>query len=299
MDDAEAVITGKTKGTTQSNVLDFLAQLELDWWPNLISTVAIIVAASFVKYLINHAINSFKIESAGVRLQLKVKLRNITMCIAVLMILFVWGAELHSLMISLVAIIMALVISLKELILCISGGFLRYTSKSFVVGDRIEVNGVRGIVIDQHLMTTVLLELVDNGSQLLTGKTIILPNAIFLSHHVVNENAVKYIMHTFTIVVDDSGRLEEVEKHMLKCMNDYSKPYIAEAKSLIFKRMKDHNLVHETFEPQITIKLGDGDKLNLMLRVAIKINETQNFEQFIIREMIKLKVKWKQKKELK
>ena len=36
-----------------------------------------------------------------------------------------------------------------------------------------------------------------------------------------------------------------------------------------------------------------------MLRVAIKINETQNFEQFIIREMIKLKVKWKQKKEVK
>src|SRR5690606_32112227 len=70
----------------------------------------------------------------------------------------VQSAELRTVAISIVAIAVAFVVATKELILCITGSILKMASRSFVIGDRIQVKDFRGDVIDQNLLATTILE---------------------------------------------------------------------------------------------------------------------------------------------
>lgn len=115
----------------------------------------------------------------------------------------IWLAQLQNLLLSLTAVIIAVVIATKELILCVSGFVLRTGARLYSVGDWIEVNGIRGEVVEYSLLSTTLLELEPpiNG-HVYTGRSVVLPNSLFLLHPVRNENfARNYVFHRFMLTV--------------------------------------------------------------------------------------------------
>jgi small-conductance mechanosensitive channel len=115
----------------------------------------------------------------------------------------IWLAQLQSLLLSLTAVIVAVVIATKELILCISGFVLRAGARLYSVGDWIEVNGIRGEVVEHSVLSTTLLELEPpvNG-HVYTGRSVVLPNSLLLLHPVRNENfARNYVLHRFMLTV--------------------------------------------------------------------------------------------------
>ncbi|HET8725897.1 MAG TPA: mechanosensitive ion channel family protein [Alphaproteobacteria bacterium] len=115
----------------------------------------------------------------------------------------IWLAQLQNLVLSLTAVIVAVVIATKELILCISGFVLRAGARPYSVGDWIEVNGMRGEVVDYSLLSTTLLELEPppNGHGY-TGRSVVIPNSLLLLHPVRNENfARNYVLHRFTLTM--------------------------------------------------------------------------------------------------
>jgi small-conductance mechanosensitive channel len=65
---------------------------------------------------------------------------------------------------------------------------LRTASQSFSVGDKIQIKGIRGYVIDHNLVTTSMLEIGPGKSgQMQTGNLVSIPNSMFLDGAVVNE----------------------------------------------------------------------------------------------------------------
>lgn len=113
-----------------------------------------------------------------------VLIKNIIILSAVVMIVIIWATKIAGVAISLSAFAVALVLSTKELIMCITGYILFVMSRPFNVGDLIEVNGSQGLVVDVGLLNLTLSE--TNGSQQITGKTIVLPNSILLTAVVTN-----------------------------------------------------------------------------------------------------------------
>ncbi len=73
-------------------------------------------------------------------------------------LLGIWGGALQTMLLSLTAVMLAVVIATKELLMCLSGFLLRATGRLFAVGDWIEFNGMRGEVTDHTLLSTTLLE---------------------------------------------------------------------------------------------------------------------------------------------
>lgn len=115
----------------------------------------------------------------------------------------IWLAQLQSLVLSLTAVVVAVVIATKELILCVSGFVLRAGARLYSVGDWIEVNGIRGEVVEYSVLSTTLLELEPpvNG-HVYTGRSVVLPNSLLLLHPVRNENfARNYVFHRFVLTV--------------------------------------------------------------------------------------------------
>jgi small-conductance mechanosensitive channel len=113
----------------------------------------------------------------------------------------IWAVQIQDFVLSLTAVLVAVVIATKELILCLSGFVLRTGAGSFGLGDWVEIGGQRGEVVDFSVLSTTLLELETpvNGHGY-TGRTLTIPNSVFLTTPVRNENfARNYVVHRFSL----------------------------------------------------------------------------------------------------
>ena len=115
------------------------------------------------------------------------KIRDYGRILLIMFIFFLWFAKLQTVFISLLAVAAAIVIAFKEIIMCLTGGLLIRINNYFKLGDRIEVDGVRGFVIDKSLTATKILEIgPEKNSQQTTGNIISIPNSIVLNKSLTN-----------------------------------------------------------------------------------------------------------------
>ncbi|MGV1720435.1 mechanosensitive ion channel family protein [Vibrio furnissii] len=143
---------------------------------------------------------------------------------ATLLVMFVlWQPEISQFALSVTAIAVAIVVASKEIILCFTGSIQRASSRSFRIGDWIEVGKLSGEVIEHNMMATVIQEIdLQHGQYHYTGKTATLPNSMFFSYPVKNLNFMKrYVFHNFHVVVPEFVNLypllpvmhERIEEH--------------------------------------------------------------------------------------
>lgn len=131
--------------------------------------------------------------------------KNGAFAITSLVLFALWQSEINQFALSVTAIAVAIVVASKEIILCFTGSIQRASSRSFRVGDWIEVGKITGEVIDHNMMATVIQEIdLHHGQYHYTGKTVTLPNSMFFTYAVKNLNFMKrYVYHNFSIVVPD------------------------------------------------------------------------------------------------
>ena len=130
--------------------------------------------------------------------------RNALVLVLVVGLILIWAPALRTFALSVTAFLVALVIATKELILCITGGLLRTSTGAFSVGDWVRIGELRGEVVDQSIMSVTLQELEPpTRGHRFTGRTVTLPNSVFLSTNVVNEHfSKKFVYHSVEIVID-------------------------------------------------------------------------------------------------
>lgn len=111
---------------------------------------------------------------------------NTLVLLLVIGLIMIWAPALRTFALSVTAFLVALVLATKELILCITGGLLRTSTGSFSVGDWVRIGDQRGEVIDQSILSVTLQELeTPTRGHHFTGRTITLPNSVFLTATVV------------------------------------------------------------------------------------------------------------------
>ena len=129
--------------------------------------------------------------------------RNVTMLLILLGLAMIWAAQIQTLALSMFAVAAAIVVATKELIMCLSGSILRSVTKQYSIGDYIEINGLRGRVVDINMLNTLMMQIGPNpliGQ--LSGKTLSFPNSLLLSHTVRRDNILgNYVIHTVEIPV--------------------------------------------------------------------------------------------------
>lgn len=137
-----------------------------------------------------------------VRRRWMANLRNALLLLALIGLVLIWAPQLRTFALSLTAVAVAIVIATKELILCVSGSFVRASSSAFSVGDWIEVAGTRGEVVDHNLFVTVVHEF-QPGTHSHTGRKTVLPNSLFLGQPMRNESLMReHVFHTFSLTLD-------------------------------------------------------------------------------------------------
>ena len=108
--------------------------------------------------------------------------KNGTFILMLVIVFALWRSEISEFAFSLTAIAVAIVVASKEIILCFTGSIQRASSRSFRIGDWIEVGKICGEVIEHNMMATVIQEIdLHHGQYHYTGKTATLPNSMFFT----------------------------------------------------------------------------------------------------------------------
>jgi small-conductance mechanosensitive channel len=165
-------------------------------------TLALILGLLLVRLVAGHAIRVRTDALPHLRRRWTANVRNVLFFVGLIGVIMIWAPQLRTFALSLTAVAVALVIATKELILCFSGSFLRASSRSFMVGDWIEVGGVRGEVTDHNLFVTTLHEF-ELGSFNPTGRTAVIPNSALLSQVTRNDTLTRrFAYHRFVLTID-------------------------------------------------------------------------------------------------
>lgn len=154
--------------------------------------------------------------------------RNITLLLVLFSLAFIWSAQIQTLALSMFAVAAAVVVATKELIMCLSGSILRSATQQYSVGDYIEINGLRGRVVDINLLNTLMMQVGPNplvGQ--LAGTTVSFPNSLLLSHPVRRDNILgDYVIHTVEIPVPIHLDSDEAVCRLKAVLEPLCAPYI-------------------------------------------------------------------------
>lgn len=202
--------------------------------------------------------------------------------------LLIWSNEIYSVIISFTAVAAAIAIATKEVLLCIGGGFYKTVSRPFSVGDRIEIDGVRGDVIEFGFLSTQLMEVGPGDlTHQYTGRSVNIPNSKFLTSNIINETfSTDYVLHMFSIPIPRDTDWEKHQIALLESANKECQQYIDLGIKHFHKLARRRQLDPPSIQPRVNIKIVETDQINLIVRVTVPMRIRGTIEQSILKEYL-------------
>jgi small-conductance mechanosensitive channel len=155
----------------------------------------------------------------------------------------------------------AVIIALGDLCSSFAGWFVISASRKVRVGDRVEIDGHRGDVVDIQLLRTTLLELNSwLGVDEPTGRVLVIPNSFIFKSPVLNYSTVHpFVWGKLDITVTYETPAADAEALLMRVLTEETKEEFAAAgrgKDLLEKHYgADHR---QYFEPRIHSVIADS-----------------------------------------
>lgn len=258
-------------------VIDFLLTYKF------LLTILVIVLISLIKRFVISKIRGDVAFLTEVQRKWMSRTKNGTFVLIIVILFMLWQTEINKFALSVTAIAIAIVVASKEIILCFTGSIQRASSRSFVIGDWIEVGDLCGEVIEHNLMATLIQEIdLHHGQYHYTGKTATLPNSMFFTYAVKNLNFMKrYVYHNFHITVVEFVNLyplfpelhEKIEAHC----EDFHE--VAKRYNNIIEKHAGVDLPGP--EPHIHINSGPAGEQNIHIMIFCPTERASHLEQLI------------------
>jgi len=262
----------------------FDSSIVLDSLKSLLLLLSVVIARTLIVRSIS--------KNAALTMEAKrrwvVSVRNTMVFVFLVGLVVIWAHELQAFAVSLVALAAAFVLATKELILCWSGAALRVGGKVYSVGDRIQIAGHRGVVLDHDIFTTKLLEIgPGQSSHLYTGRVTVFPNSLLFTSALVKENPNQaYGLYTLTVPLSATDEWKEAERRLLEAGKAECAPFMTEV-SRHMKLLEQQNLLEAPSpEPRVTIQLSELGRILLVLRFPAPDRGRSRIEQAILRRYL-------------
>ncbi len=257
---------------------------------NVLASALLLLGVLLLRQILMSWVRRSAIHSSDLRRRWVVQIRNGCFLLLILGLILVWATELRTFALSLAAFIVAFVLSTKELLSCLTGSFLKISSRAFAVGDRIEVGGMRGDVVDQTLLVTRIMEVGPAPhAHFYTGKIIALPNSLFLTAPIINFSLTSdYALHTFCIPLADSANWQRAEEYMQRACAEVCAPFIDAARQTLNRQAQLEELGVKAVEPSTALVVREAGKIDIAVRVPCPSEQVGRCEQDIIRRFFQL-----------
>ena len=259
-------------------ILLFEFKLSPVMW-NVVGSVITIIIFYLLDTLICKIVNR-KIEDVKKKYNARKTTFYVATFLALLTLAIVWIKDLSRLTVVLSVLGAGLVVALQELILCIAGWFVIAFRKPFDTGDRIEIGGIKGDVIDIEFLQSSLLEIGNwVGEDQSTGRVIHIPNSMVFRHGVFNYTRdFEFIWNEVKIVVTFESDWRRAREIILSHAQQEADRIKREVDRLIRRMATQYLIYYEKLTPIVYVKIvGRGVELSLRyLTEAKKRRSTQD-----------------------
>lgn len=273
----------------RDGVAEMMAVLE-SWnvTKQVFSSTALLVAFLFFRWTLILTIRQWNAPSGEEKRRWIIQVKNVSVIILAAGLFGIWATELRAFALSMVAVAAALAIATKEIIQCFLGGFYITSVKPFELGDRIEINGVRGEVIDHNFLSTVLLEIGPQADvNLLSGRQVVLPNSVFLSHPLKNQSLQQdYVLQTLRVAIAAGEKWQEVERLLLDAAQRECQSFLEPALHAMKRLAQREGLDLPRVEPRTSLQYDDFGRLHITLRFPAPLGHVTRVEQAILRSVV-------------
>ena len=200
------------------------------------------------------------------------------------------GADTDVAALSMFAVAAAIVVATKELIMCLSGSILRSVTKQYSVGDYIEVDGLRGRVVDINLLNTLMMQIGPNplvGQ--LSGKTLSFPNSLLLNHSVRRDNILgDYVIHTVEIPVPIHLDSDVIVGRLKAVLEPLCQPYVPAIQRHLENVQAEKLFITPAAQPRVT-RVPHDDKVYLIIvRYASPVAKRLEIQQAVLDEFLRV-----------
>lgn len=202
----------------------------------------------------------------------------------------IWRAELQAVLLALGAATAGFLIAFREGWLSLLGFWVRMVKRPYSLNDFIEVDGVRGKVIDITWLTTVVAESVPGRSgTMYSGKVVHIPNnRMLLSTVTVDNLTEEYALHILTLPLPPGAQPLAAESILLEVAQQYCAPYYVEAKKHMKLLESEKALEIASVEPRSFLSVGDEGAVTIRLRIIVPEVERGRIHQAILHKFFEL-----------
>lgn len=253
---------------------------------DLIASLILLAVLLVMRLIANRLLRSRTDAQPHVQRRWIATVRNIFLFMALLGLALIWAPQLRTFALSLTAVAVAVVVATKELILCFSGSFMRASSRSFSVGDWVEIGGIRGEVVDHSIFVTTLQQF-EPGSFHYTGRIVTIPNSAFFANPVHNLSIGRdYIFHSFALTVEPNFNLVAEAGRIAAVIDRHYGPYAAEARRI--NASLERRTGVDLLDPEMTVRYTTTDlgKYRVNIRLFCPTALAEKLENDISRDLM-------------
>ena len=164
----------------------------------------------------------------------------------------------------------ALVIALKDVFTSITAWFVSMVGGKMRIGDRLEVDGVKGDIIDIDLLRTTMLEVNGwLGADQPTGRVISMPNNFIFTQKVFNySHGHPYIWCKVEFTVTIATPVAEAVEMFTRVLEEETRTQFAEARLGASAIRQRYGVEDAVYEPRVRLQVGEQGVIFSLFYVA-------------------------------
>ncbi|WP_428242920.1 mechanosensitive ion channel family protein [Gynuella sp.] len=249
------------------------------------ATITLILALALFRWVLHRQIKHQEKLSDELKLRWTNIVKNTSYLVLVISLVLIWAPQIQTFALSLTAFAVAIVIATKELILCFSGTILRMSSRPFSIGDIIESGDYLGYVVDQNFLTTTLKEL-EPDFYSATGKTLIIPNSLFLSAGITNHSFIRpYMIHSFNVYLEPNARQVNIYHNLLSTILEEYWSSFQQENPKFLAQIRGKRLIQQDALPKVRFTTNDGAKHKFVVTFPCRAEARLEQEQAILKRL--------------
>jgi len=228
-------------------------------------TLGLLVAVMIIVKL-GQRVSKRALKDPGKVFRASRSMRRLGVFIALVGIVLIWTPGFRDVLTVFTVIGAGMAIALRDVLLSIAGWMRVVTLSEYKDGDRIEVNGIKGDVIDIRVMRTTLMEIdgwVEADQS--TGRIVHIPNSWIFEHGVFNyTRAFRFIWNEFSVTVSFRSDWRAARDIIMKYAEESAEIVEKQARTEIHAMSREFLIHYSILTPFVYVKIApNGVRLTL------------------------------------
>ncbi len=261
-------------------------RLNPDIQSKILLSVVILLALWFLRFIVLRIVWK-RTEDVRTRYLWRKSLTYVEVALTAAIVGRIWFEGFKSIATFLGLVSAGLAIALKDMVSNVAGWLFIILRRPFTIGDRIEIGGSSGDVIDMRLFQFTILEIGNwvNADQS-TGRVIHIPNGWVFSQTLANySKGFQYIWHEIPVLVTFESNWHKAKEILLDIANKHTEHLSKSAERRIKEASKRFMIFYTHLSPYVYTSIQDSGVL-LTIRYLCEPRKRRSSENAISEDVL-------------